>query len=150
VGAQHEYFVVDRDELAKLDLSASPVSQLPAERAAELPGVDPTVALLSLVEVLTTVDFDTLVAQAGSELVYDGGDDGPWVVPVERAAVLAIQGADGDPELEWEDTADRWGQLVAEELGDPGEDVLLEITDELRRLCGEVDGDRWLYCWTSY
>ncbi len=150
MGAQHEYFVADRSELAGLDLTKSPVSQLPAELAAELPGVDPTVVLLSLVEVLTTVDFDTLVAESGEELAFDGGDEGPWVVPVDRVAVVAIQGADGDPELEWEDAVEQWGALVAEELGDPEEDALLEITDELRRLAGEVSGDRWLYCWTSY
>jgi hypothetical protein len=150
VGAQHEYFVADPTEFAALDLAKSPVSQLPAERAAELPGVDPTVVLLSLVEVLTTVDFDTLIAESGADLVFDGGDDGPWVVPVDRAAVVAIQGADGDPELEWEDAVEQWGALVAEELGDPEEEALLEITDELRRLCGEVAGDRRLYCWTSY
>ncbi len=149
MGAQHEYFVVDKTELAGLDLTKSPVSQLPTERAAELPGVDPTVVLLSLVEVLTTVDFDTLIAESADELVFDGGDDGPWAVAVDRAAVVAIQGADGDPELEWEDTVEQWGALVAEELGDPEEEALLEITDELRRLCGEVSGERWLYCWTS-
>jgi hypothetical protein len=149
VGAQHEYFVVDRAELGQLDLTKSPVSQLSPEQAAELSGVDPTVVLLSLVEVLTTVDFDTLISAAESELVFDGGDDGPWVVAVERPAVVAIQGADGDPEMEWEDAVEQWGALVAEELGDPEEDALLEITDELRRLCGEVSGDRWLYCWTS-
>jgi len=149
VGAQHEYFVVDKTELAGMDLTKSPVSQLPAERAAELPGVDPTVVLLSLVEVLTTVDFDTLIAESADELVFDGGDDGPWAVAVDRAAVVAIQGADGDPEMEWEDAVEQWGALVAEELGDPDDEALLEITDELRRLCGEVSGERWLYCWTS-
>jgi len=148
VGAQHEYFVADKAELALLDLGRSPVTQLPPELAAELPGVDPTVVLLSLVEVLTATDFDTLLGEAASELVYDGGDAGPWVVAVERSAVVAIQGADGDPELEWEDTVDQWDELVAEELGDPDEEALLEITDELRRLCGEVSGDRWLYCWS--
>lgn len=149
MGALHEYFVVDKAELAQLDLAKSPVGQLPRERAAELSGVDPTVVLLSLVEVLTATDFDSLLAAATNELVFDGGDDGPWVVAVERAAVVAIQGADGDPELEWEDTVDQWDNLIAEELGDPDEEALLEITDELRRLCGEVDGDRWLYCWSA-
>ena len=149
MGAQHEYFVADRDELAQLDLAKSPVSQLPAERAAELPGVDPTVVLLSLVEVLTTVDFDTLLASTSDELVFDGGDDGPWVTPVDRATVVAIQGADGDPELEWEDAVAQWGELVGEELNDPDAEALLEITDELRRLAGEVAGERRLYCWTN-
>ncbi len=118
MGAQHEYFVADKAELALLDLGRSPVTQLPPELAAELPGVDPTVVLLSLVEVLTATDFDTLLGEAASELVYDGGDAGPWVVAVERSAVVAIQGADGDPELEWEDTVDQWDELVAEELGE--------------------------------
>jgi len=149
VGALHEYFVVDKEELAGLDLARNPVGQLPPERAAELPGVDPTVVLLSLVEVLTATDFDTLLSEVSNEVVFDGGDDGPWVVAVERSAVVAIQGADGDPELEWEDTVDQWDELIAEELGDPDEEALLEITDELRRLCGEVSGDRWLYCWTA-
>lgn len=149
VGVQHEYFVAGKAELARLDLTKSPVDQLPAKYAAELPGVDPTVVLLSLVEVLTTVDFDTLLARATDEITFDGGDDGPWVVPVDRAAVIAIQGADGDPEMEWEDAVAQWSELVSEELGDADEETLLEITDELRRLAGEVAGDRCLYCWTS-
>jgi hypothetical protein len=149
VGVQHEYFVASQPELARLDLTKNPVDQLPPEFAAELPGLDPTVVLLSLVEVLTTVDFDTLLAAATDVLTFDGGEDGPWVVPVDRAAVTAIQGADGDPEMEWEDAVAQWSELVAEELGDADEETMLEITDELRRLAGEVAGDRWLYCWTS-
>jgi hypothetical protein len=149
VGVQHEYFVAGRDELANLDLSRGPVGQLPAERAAELPGVDPSVVLLALVEILTTVHFDELAAQAVDEVVYDGGEAGPWVAAVERTAVVAIQGADGDPEMEWGDAVTQWRGLVGEELGDVEEDTLLEITDELRRLCGAVAEDRWLYCWTG-
>jgi hypothetical protein len=148
MAAAHDYFVASADELAGLDFTRSPVGQLPDERTAELPDVDPTVALLSLVELLTTVDFDTLLAQATDEVVYDGGDDGPWVVAVEPAAVTAIQGADGDPEMEWEDAVMRWTKT--DEFGeDVDEEALLEVTDELRRLCGQTGPGRRLYCWIS-
>jgi hypothetical protein len=145
----HEYFVVSAAELAGLDLTKSPVGQLPDERATELPGVDPTVVLLSLVEVLSTMTFDELIQRVDDEVVFDGGEQGPWVVAIDEFVVEALQGADGDPELEWDDTVVQWGDLVAEELGDADEEALLEITDELRRLVGMVADDRRLYCWTS-
>ena len=149
MSAQHQYFVADPSDLTILELSASPVGQLPSDRAVELPGVDPTVVLLSLVEVLTILDFDTLLEQVHHELVYDGGDDGPWVVAIDPLAVDAIRGADGDPEMEWDDAVAQWAKAVSEELGDPGDEALLEITDELRRLAASTDAGRRLYCWTS-
>jgi hypothetical protein len=154
VAADFEYFVATPAQLAGLDLAQSPLGQVPAERAAELPGIDPTVVLLGLVEVLTTHTYDALLASAENELAYDGGESGPWVTVVEQFVVDAIRGADGDPELEWEDAVGQWSTLVAEELGDAvgggdvDEEALLEITDELRRLCGSVDADHRLYCWT--
>jgi hypothetical protein len=147
---QHEYFVASKDELAALDLGKPPVGQLPDERASELPGVDPTVVLLSLVEVLTILDLDTLMDQVHDEMVFDGGEDGPWVVAVDPVVVDAIRGADGDPEMEWDDAVEQWAEIVADELGTEGSDEgLLEITDELRRLAGSAEGERRLYCWTS-
>ncbi|GAA3393710.1 hypothetical protein [Cryptosporangium minutisporangium] len=155
MSADYEYFVASPDRIAALDLGKSPVSQLPAEEVAELPGIDPTVVLLGLVEVLSTREYDELLANATAELVHDGGDAGPWVTAIDEFVVAAIQGADGDPELEWEDAVAQWSVLVGDELGDAigngdvDEDALLETTDELRRLCGHVDGDRRLYCWTQ-
>lgn len=149
MSAQHQYFVADPSDLGALDLGASPVGQVPDDLVAELPGVDPTVVLLSLVEVLTILDFDTLMAQVHHDIVFDGGDDGPWVVTIDPLAVDAIRGADGDPEMEWDDAVAQWANAVSEELGDPGEEALLEITDELRRLAGSTDAGRRLYCWTS-
>lgn len=149
MAADYEYFVVSPAQFGSLDLGQSPLSQLPAERAAELPGVDPSVVLLGLVEVLTTVR-----ARPNDELRYDGGEAGPWVTAVDDFVVDAIRGADGDPELAWEDVVGQWSTLVADELedtvggGDVDEEALLEITDELRRLCGSVSANSHLYCWT--
>ena len=154
MAADYEYFVATPAQLAGLDLVKSPLGQVPAERAAELPGIDPTVVLLGLVEVLTTHPYDALLGRAENELAYDGGEGGPWVTVVDQFVVDAIRGADGDPELEWADVVDQWSTLVAEELedavggGDVDEEALIEITDELRRLCGSVSGDAHLYCWT--
>ena len=150
MAADYEYFVVSPAQLGSLDFGQSPLSQLPAERAAELPGVDPNVVLLGLVEVLTTVR-----AGPNVELHYDGGERGPWVTVVDDFVVDAIRGADGDPELVWEDVVGRWSGLVADELegtvggGDVDEEALLEITDELRRLCGAVPPNSHLYCWMA-
>lgn len=154
MAADYDYFVASPARLSELDLSTSPLSQLPAECAAELPGVDPTVVLPGLVEALTTERYATPLARATDALVYDGGEAGPWVSALDDFVVQTIQGADGDPELEWEDTVGRWATLVGEEWGaavgggDVDDDALLEITDELRRLCGQVDADHRLYCWT--
>jgi hypothetical protein len=142
VAADYEYFVSSPAQLASLDLAKSPLSQLPAERAAEIPGVDPAVVLLGLVEVLSTQRH-----RPTNDLAYDGGESGPWVTAVDAFVVEAIRGADGDPEMEWEDAVEQWSKLVDDELEDP--DVLLETTDELRRLCGEVEGETRLYCWTA-
>jgi hypothetical protein len=155
VAADYEYFLSSPAQLAALDLAKSPLSQLPAGRAAELPGIDPTVVLLGLVEVLSARSYDAMLAEADQKLAYDGGERGPWVTAIDDFVVDAIRGADGDPELEWEDAVGQWETLVAAELedaiggGDVDEGALLEITDALRRLCGEVDGDHRLYCWTQ-
>jgi hypothetical protein len=147
--AQHEYFLASTAELASIDLAKPPVSQVPAGRAASLPGVDPTVVLLSLVEVLAIVDYDSLVAQVGNELVFDGGDAGPWVVAIDPLVVDAIRGADGDPEMEWDDAVVQWAEIVADEIGTDSGEELLTITDELRQLAGSTDGTHRLYCWTA-
>jgi hypothetical protein len=150
VSVRHEYFVVSPTELAALDLSASPVGQVADDRAAELPGVDPDVVLVALARILAAADGEPLPAPAPGRPVFDGGPDGPWVTPVDAAVVEAIQGADGDPELEWDDVAAIWSRTVGEDLGDEtDEDALLELADELRRLCGQVAGERRLYAWTA-
>jgi hypothetical protein len=155
VAVDYEYFVATPARVAALDLAERPVNQLPDEEVAELPGIDPTVVLLGLVEVLTTRDYDDLLASARGEFVHDGGEAGPWVTRIDDFVVEAIQGADGDPELEWEDAVEQWGALVGDEWGDAvgGDDVdeeaLLETADELRRICGQAGGDRHLYCWTQ-
>jgi hypothetical protein len=144
VAVDYEYFVVSPDRIAALDLGRSPVSQLPSESAAELPGIDPAVALLGLVEVLSTEDYEVLLGKSAGDVVHDGGDDGPWVIAIDDFVVSAIQGADGDPEMEWEDAVSQWGAVV-----EIDEDALLETTDELRRLCGQVDAGHRLYCWAQ-
>ncbi|MFI5954878.1 hypothetical protein [Cryptosporangium sp. NPDC051539] len=155
MAADYEYFVASPDRISALDLAKSPVSQLPAGEAVELPGVDPSVVLLALIEVLSMRSFARLLGDSGGEFVYDGGDAGPWVTVIDDFVVSTIKGADGDPELEWEDAVALWGDAVGEELedgvggGDVDEDALLEITDELRRLCGSADADHHLYCWTQ-
>ncbi len=71
---------------------------------------------------------------------------------VSARAVFALQGADGDPEIEWDDVVALWcrsGGLsehtVAEEL--------LGFTDRLRQLASAVQAGRGadtaLYCWRS-
>jgi hypothetical protein len=145
VAADFAYFVASPDRIACLDLGRGPGSQLPSGSAADLPGVDPAVVLLALVEVLSTEEYETLLAKAPGEVVRDGGDAGPWVIAIDDSVVAAIQGADGDPEMEWEDAVARWSGLT--ELD---EDTLLETTDELRRLCGHVDAGHRLYCWANH
>jgi hypothetical protein len=155
VAADYEYFVASPAQLTALDLAKSPLSQLSAERAAELPGIDPAVVLPGLVEVLSTRPYGELLANADTELAYDGGAGGPWVTVIDAFVVDAIRGADGDPELEWEDAVDQWSRLVSGELedaigdGDVDAEALLEITDELRRLCGATDATHRLYCWSQ-
>jgi hypothetical protein len=141
--AQHEYFLASPAELAGLDLGKPPSGQLPAGRSAVLPGVDPSVVLLSLVEVLTIVGYDALAAGIHHEPVPGGS-----VVAIDPAVVDAIRGADGDPEMEWDDAVGQWAAIVADEIGhDP--DHLLEITDDLRQLAGSTDPSHRLYCWTA-
>lgn len=149
MSAQHEYFVASPAELAALDPTTGPTGQLPADRAEELPGVDPMVVLLTLVEVLSTSDYDTVLARSGGTPAFDGGSDGPWVTAIDDFVVDAIRGADGDPELEWDDVVAQWGDRIGEEMGDADEDRLLEVAAGLRRLCGQVDDTHRLYAWTA-
>ena len=143
VAVDYEYFVASPDRIAALDLGRSPVSQLASEAAAELPGVDPAVVLLGLVEVLSTEEYETLLGKAPGEVVHDGGETGPRTVAIDDFVVAAVQGADGDPEMEWEDAVAQWSAPTEFD-----EDSLLKTADELRRLCGHVDAAHRLYCWT--
>lgn len=141
VAVAYEYFVASADRLAVLDPGRSPVSQF--ETAAELPGVDPAVVLLGLVEVLSAEKYETLLGKATGEVIHDGGENGPRIVAIDDFVVAAIQGADGDPEMEWEDAVAQWSAPTGFD-----QDSLRTITDHLRRLCGEVDEGHRLYCWT--
>ncbi|EXG80396.1 hypothetical protein [Cryptosporangium arvum] len=145
MAADFEYFVASPDRIASLDLGRSPASQLPSATAADLPGVDPALVLLALVEVLSTEEYEALLAKGPGEVVHDGGDAGPWVIAIDDFVVAAIQGADGDPEMEWDDAVALWSGLTELDEG-----TLLETTDELRRLCGHVDAEHRLYCWAKH
>lgn len=147
MSAVHEYFVVSPDELAGLDLGLSPTSQLPEDRTLDVAGVDPEIGLFALVEILTADKHEALRSETIARTLVEG-TSGPEVVEVSPAIVTAIQGADGDPEMEWEDAVELWRKAVTFADG-VDEHWLLSVTDELRRLCGEARDGRRLYCWSS-
>lgn len=148
MGVVHEYFTVTPAELAELDLARSPSGQVSTDRAVGLADIDPD-AVLGLVALLAVEDVGELRDQEGGYVLFDGDGSGPWLVELDWLAVETIQGADGDPEMEWEDTAERWATLLAAGSGaalDPQD--LLAASTELRRLAGMASGDQRLYCWT--
>jgi len=141
MGSRHEYFVASPGELAGLDLHRSPSVQLPADRVAELPGVDPIVVLPALVSVLTA----TGVGAAADQPVTVTVDD--RLQCIAPLVIEVIQGADGDPEMEWEDAVEQWRRVLGERGQKLSAEALLAVTDVLRRLCTAVDEGRHLYNW---
>lgn len=137
MSADHVYFVASAEEVDRLDRFRSPEGQLPGERVAVLPGVDPALLLPALVAVLAS-DRSPIrpVRRAGG---------GP-LLTMAPSVVASVQGADGDPELEWEDVVARWAERIGDAAG--AETLLWEAAVALRRLCGTVADGEALYCWS--
>lgn len=142
MAARYLYVVASAHEMAALDPDVGPVGSLPAERCAELPGIDPVLALPALAAVLAGDVMAARRVALAAPIRHAG------LAPVEPALVEAIQGADGDPELEWDDVTARWADLLGMG-GNSGRADLLDATTTLRALCGVVDDASALYCWST-
>jgi hypothetical protein len=143
-----EYFVAAPAELDGLLVEIGPLRRLGPARAGALPLVDPGVVLPALVEVLAA---ENRLDPPDSPIVAESSGEGPWVARIDDFTVQTIRGADGDPELEWEDeVVPLWAKRILDALGTPAAcDVLLTATDALRRLAAQADAGRHLYCWTK-
>ncbi len=151
MSAACEYFVASACEVGALDPTRSPSAQLPDATAVRLPGTDPDVVLTSLIEVLCP-DGDTALWAGADDRATDPADAGaPGATAVDRLVVAAIQGADGDPELEWDDVVAQWSRRVESRVGPVDVTELARVADRLRLLGGQLGADptRRLYRWNA-
>ena len=134
------YVVADAAELA------GPADQLrqrvPAERMVDSESV-PSPDELSRLAAILRGHHDGEGPSATSELATGI----PGLVRLTDQAVLALQGADGDPEMEWEDAVMLWRESLPDGDGRPNsltgrsDEELLAVIDELRSLVGELVTD---------
>lgn len=134
------YFVADETELA------GPVGQLrqrvPADRVLDSDGL-PSPDELSRLAAILRGQHDGEGPSVTSELATGV----PGVVQLTDQAVLALQGADGDPEMEWDDAVALWRESLSGDVGQVNsltgrsDDELLTMIDELRVLVGELVTD---------
>ncbi|MGI8647585.1 MAG: hypothetical protein DLM55_05485 [Acidimicrobiales bacterium] len=66
---------------------------------------------------------------------------------VSEAALLALQGADGDPESEWDDIVALWKAAPGSVSSGCVDAELLALLDQLRQLAGRATRHTALYCW---
>lgn len=148
MGVLFEYFVAADEEVEHIDLAVAPSQQLPSGQVAELPGLDPAVILLGVVEVLSGREFEEILDEASGSLVAAGGEDGPWLEEISPMTVDTIRRADQDPTTDWPSVVARWTEVNAEELDGDG-DGLSGVLRSLRALIGTISDGTKLYCWTS-
>ncbi len=124
-----------------------------AEHVPHVSTVDiPLAALPRLVAILggvPAVASAHLVLRPVGRLVAVGESVEQEVFALTPDAALALRGADGDPEMEWDDVAEQWKSHPDSAVLLAGRDVdeLIGIIDELRSVAGELADPARLYCW---
>lgn len=66
---------------------------------------------------------------------------------VSEPALLALQGADGDPESEWDDIVELWKAAPSSASSSCVDAELLALLDQLRQLAGRATRHTEFYCW---
>jgi hypothetical protein len=99
----------------------------------EVPVPRPVPALERLIALLEGISAAEPLPVVSWPTVGDG------VLAVPAALVIAVRGADGDPEMEWDDLAAQWVRS-AEVGGAITADDAERWFDDLRAFCGDLDG----------
>ena len=146
MGINADYFRVASDELAAALLDGGPAEVIPADAMVEAKGLDPTVEMGSLEEILTGQDYDTVVGNPRQGLTLASDDEGVFVVAITAELRDALAAAD---EARLRTAA---AELAAtEELHLSDQEDIAALADVLVALAGLARGARergeGMYCW---
>ncbi|WP_433717781.1 hypothetical protein ACQP2Y_26750 [Actinoplanes sp. CA-051413] len=113
--------------------------------AIDLKGIEPHVILGQLVALAADVPWQPRLV--GTELLWSGGDEGPWMMSIEdttRDTLAAIV-----PGARTSELSAQWGRI--EELASPGPlppEQLVPVIEEIAGLARRArDAGEHLYCW---
>lgn len=109
--------------------------------------LDPFRVLPRLIAILSGVAANEPAAAIVTDVYHDEHGE---TVGISAAAVAVLQGADGDPELEWDDVAASWAAHpdCQPALADSDADDLADVLEELRALLGGLPSGATVRCTT--
>jgi hypothetical protein len=144
MGLLCDYFLASSDEIAAAVVESGPGRVVPPLAVVDGCGVEPTVQLGTLEELLTGRSYDEIAAREDEPLVAVL-DDGERVVerlPDELVTALAAASDErlAEVAVPWSQTEEFWGQSSP--------DALTGLLCELAALArSATDGGQRLYCW---
>ena len=112
------------------------------ELQGELAALRPAAELMCLSAILAG---DSSGTPSGKPPAGEPGGLNTWRVDPEL--LLALQGADADPEMEWEDAVFLWQRSESSASRNCDDAQLLSLIDQMRVLAGQVTGEAAFYCW---
>jgi hypothetical protein len=141
-----DYFAAKSDDAAAavLDLEAGPTSA-PGHPSVQLPGVEPTLTMQTLEELLTGRSEDEVMENPRQGEIVADGPSGAMIVAITEELRTALANADDETlrrvAVDWSATEEMDGS-------DPSDvtDALLDLADLARRA---TDRNEQLYCWLS-
>jgi hypothetical protein len=147
MGVMFDYFAAPSDEVAAAVIGTGPtVAVADPDLVLESSGIEPSVQMATLEELLTGRPYDSIVDDPRSAaLLASADDDACLVLTLTDELQAALAGADPQRLLEvagpWSRTEEFWGRGEPELLAD----FLGELAALARRAAAR--GHR-LYCWT--
>jgi hypothetical protein len=113
--------------------------------AIDLKGIEPHVILGRLVALVAGVPWHSRLVS--TELLWSGGDEGPWMMSIEDTARDTLAAV--VPGAQTSELSAEWGRI--EELAQPGPlpaDQLVPVIEEIAGLARRArDTGEHLYCW---
>jgi hypothetical protein len=141
------FCLADRRRIDELSRSGD-LTGLGADDVVELTGelavLDPATELACLSAILSGDSTGTARSAQSPTAAID-----LRIWRVDPELLLALQGADADPEMEWEDAVLLWKTSAASASANCDDTELLALIDRLRLLAGRTTDALAFYCWWS-